>query len=112
MRVKSLASIKHRKIRKLTKGFRHSARRRITAGKEALMHAGHYAYVGRHLRKRDMRALWIVRLSAAVKLAGTNYSSFIGGMKKANVELDRKVLSEIAVKDPSSFEKIVKFITQ
>ena len=112
MRVKSIASIRHRKVRKLTKGFRHSARRRITAGKEALMHAGHYAYVGRHLRKRDMRALWIIRLSAALKLVGTSYSRFIGNMKKSNVELDRKMLAEIAVKDPSSFEKIVQFLSK
>ena len=107
MRVKTIASIRHRKIRQLTKGFRHAARKRIRVGKEALMHAGHYAYVGRRLRKRDMRALWIVRISAAAKQEGTNYSTLISQMKKSNVEIDRKILSDIAVKDSNSFKKIL-----
>lgn len=107
MRVKSIASIRHKKVRAATKGFKHSARRRIGAAKEALMHAGHYAYVGRRLRKRDMRALWITRLSAAAKVNGTSYSKLFGLMKKNNVEIDRKILSDIAIKDAETFKKIV-----
>ncbi len=107
MRVKSIASRKHKKIRQATKGFRNAARRRINAGKQAIMHAGQYAYVGRRLRKRDMRSLWIVRLSAAAKAEGTSYSVLINKLKKANIEIDRKILSDIAIKDYNTFKKIV-----
>lgn len=107
MRVKSIASRKHKKIRQATKGFRHAARRRINAGKQALMHAGQYAYIGRRLKKRDLRSLWIVRLSAAAKENGTSYSVLVNKLKKANIELDRKVLSDIAAKDPNTFKEIV-----
>lgn len=110
MRVKSIASRKHKKIRQATKGFRHAARKRIGAGKEAVMHAGMYAYVGRRLKKRDLRSLWITRLSAAVKELNLNYSTFISKMKKADVQLDRKILSEIAAKDKATFQKIVSHL--
>lgn len=110
MRVKSIASRKHKKIRQATKGFRHAARKRIGAGKEAVMHAGMYAYVGRRLKKRDLRALWITRLSAALKELNSNYSTFIAKMKKADVQLDRKILSDIAAKDKATFEKIVNHL--
>ena len=106
-RVKSIAQRRHRKIKEATKGFRQARRRRIKAGKEALMHAGMYAYVGRKDRKGDMRALWIIRLSAAAKLRGLSYSNLIAGLKKENIELDRKILSDIAIKDPETFDKIV-----
>jgi len=76
--------------------------------KEALLHAGQYAYEGRKLRKRDLRALWIMRVNAAVRKRGLSYSRFIAGLKKEKIEIDRKILSEIAVKDPETFEKIVK----
>lgn len=108
MRVKTLASKKHRKIRAATKGYRHARRRRVGAGKEAIMHAGHYAYVGRKLRKRDLRSLWITRISAATKEAGMSYSRFINALKSAKIEVDRKILAEIAVKDINSFKKIVE----
>ncbi len=109
-RVKSIAARKHRKIRSAAKGFRQARRRRIKAAKEALMHAGQYAYVGRKDRKGDMRSLWITRLSAASKLRGISYSKFIAELKKNKIELDRKILSDIAINDPATFDKIVSEI--
>lgn len=109
-RVKSTASRKHRKILARAKGFRQARRRRIQTAKEALLHAGQYAYEGRKLKKRDLRALWITRLNAAVREEGLSYSKFINLLKKTKVELDRKILSEIAAKDPGTFKRIVKEI--
>lgn len=106
-RVKSIAARRHRKIKQAARGFKQARRRRVKAAKEALMHAGRYAYVGRKDRKGDMRALWITRLSAAVKARGLSYSKFIAGLKKEKIELDRKVLSDIAINDPKVFDKIV-----
>lgn len=107
MRVKSIASRKHRKILAQAKGFKHARRRRIQTAKEAVLHAGAYAYHGRKRKKRDLRSLWITRISAAVKMEGLSYSKFMSMLKKAKVELDRKILSDIAVKDIESFKKIV-----
>jgi len=109
-RVKSKAQINHRKTKKLTKGFKQSRRTRIKAGKEAVLHAGQYAYVGRKLRKRDMRALWIIRISAAAKANGTNYSKLMKGLKDNKIEIDRKILSDIAIKEPETFKKIISEI--
>ncbi|KKR12025.1 MAG: 50S ribosomal protein L20 [Candidatus Woesebacteria bacterium GW2011_GWA1_39_21] len=106
-RVKSIARRRHKKIRDATKGFTQARRRRVKAGKEALLHAGQYAYVGRKDRKSNMRRLWITRLSAAVKQRGFSYSKFIAGLKKEKIELDRKILSDIAISDPETFDKIV-----
>jgi large subunit ribosomal protein L20 len=106
-RVKSKAIIRHRKVKKLAKGYHAARSRRFKQAKEAVMHAGQYAYIGRKLRKRDLRRLWVVRLSAAVKKLGTSYSKFIANLKKEKIELDRKILSDIAVKNPEVFEKIV-----
>ncbi len=110
MRVKSIASRKHKKIREATKGFRNAARRRIVVGKQAIMHAGQYAYIGRRLKKRDLKSLWIIRLGAAAKENNTSYSVMIHNLKKANIELDRKVLSDIAIKDNATFKKILASI--
>ena len=109
-RTKSISAVRHRKTLKAAKGFKQARRRRVKTAKEALMHAGHYAYVGRKDRKGDMRSLWITRLSAAVKLRGLSYSKFIAGLKKEKIELDRKILSDIAIKDPETFDKIVSEI--
>ncbi len=109
-RVKSPAIVRHGKIRKETKGFKQARRVRIKAGQEAILHAGQYAYIGRKLRKRDFRGLWIMRLNAAVREHGLSYSKFISGLKKANIEIDRKILAEIAVSDPNSFKEIVSSI--
>jgi large subunit ribosomal protein L20 len=106
-RVKSKAAIKHRKVLKQAKGFHAARSNRYKAAHEAVMHAGAYAFHGRKLKKRDLRSLWIVRLSAASKLLGTSYSKLIGSLKKEKIEIDRKILSDIAAKNPTVFEKIV-----
>lgn len=106
-RVKSTSAIRHRKVRKAAKGFKQARSRRYGAAKEATLHAGQYAYHGRKLRKRDLRSLWIKRLNAAVRENGMSYSKFIDGLKKSKIEIDRKILSDIAVKDPDTFKKIV-----
>ena len=72
------------------------------------MKSGNYAFVGRKLKKRDFRRLWITRISAACKLNGTNYSTFMNGLKKANIDLNRKMLSEIAISDPAAFASLVE----
>lgn len=107
MRVKSVSAIRHRKILKRAKGYRQARSSRIQVAKEAVLHAGAYAYHGRKLKKRDLRALWITRISAATKALGVSYSRFIAGLKKEKIEIDRKILSDIAAKDPESFKKIV-----
>ena len=109
-RVKSIAQRRHRRILKAAKGFKNARSRRVKTAKEALLHAGQYAYVGRKLRKRDLRSLLIIRLNAAVREHGISYSKFIAGLKKEKIELDRKILADIAVNDPDTFGKIVSEI--
>lgn len=108
MRVKSVSARRHRKVLKAAKGFRQARRRRIQTAKEAVLHAGAYAYHGRKLKKRDLRSLWIIRMNAALREGGISYSKFIAGLKKEKIELDRKILAEVAVSDPDTFKKIVK----
>ncbi len=108
MRVKSVSAIRHRKTLARAKGFKQARSRRIQTAKEALVHAGAYAYHGRKLKKRNLRSLWITRISASVKAQGISYSKFIAGLKKEKIEIDRKILSDIATRDPKTFEKIVK----
>jgi large subunit ribosomal protein L20 len=100
---------RHKKVLNLTKGFRGTNNRLYKRAHEALLHAGQYAYIGRKLRKRDIRRLWITRITAAVKQIGEslNYSRFIKNLKTAKIELNRKMLSEIAVKDFDTFKEIV-----
>jgi len=98
---------KHRRIKTRVRGFKQSRRTRVKAAKEALLHSGQYAYIGRKLKKRDLRSLWIKRLNAAVREHGLKYSEFISKLKAKKIELDRKILAEIAVKDPETFKKIV-----
>lgn len=107
MRIKSIASRRHRKILKQARGFKQARRRRIQTAKEAVLHAGAYAFHGRKLRKRDLRALWIIRLNAAARENGLTYSKMVSGLKKAKIELDRKILADIAVSDPKTFSEIV-----
>jgi len=111
-RSKSKASIKHKKIRKLAKGYKFSASRRVKTAKEAILHAGQYAYVGRKRKKRDLRSLWITRINAGVREHDLSYSRFMNLLKKNKIELDRKILSDIAVKDPKTFESIVKEVNK
>ncbi len=108
MRIKSVSARRHRKILARAKGFRQARRTRIQTAKEAVLHAGAYAFHGRKLKKRDLRSLWIVRMNAVLKSLGVSYSKFIPALKKEKIELDRKIMSEIAAKDPETFKKIVK----
>lgn len=100
----------HKKLLARTKGFRMTRNRLVKVAIEADLHAHQYAFIGRKLRKRDFRSLWIVRISAAVKQVDPtlNYSRFMNALKKANITLDRKSLSEIAIHDMPTFETIVK----
>ncbi len=100
---------RHKKVLESNKGFRGANRRLYKRAHEALLHAGQYAYIGRKLRKRDFRKLWITRLSAAIKevSAELNYSRVINLLKKANIQLNRKMLSEIAIRDFETFKRII-----
>lgn len=98
---------KHKKLLELTKGHIGLRSRAVRVAKQAALHAGAYAYHGRKLKKRDFRALWITRISQAVKQEGISYSVFINKLKKAQVELDRKILSHLVVNDPTVFKYIV-----
>ncbi|MDD2224769.1 MAG: 50S ribosomal protein L20 [Candidatus Shapirobacteria bacterium] len=112
MRVKTgtVRRAAHKKVLKAAKGFWMTRHKRFKVAHEAVMHAGQYAFVGRRLRRRDMRQLWITRLNAALKPFEIKYSAFIKMMKDKNVELNRKVLSEIAINDNATFKSIVDFI--
>ncbi|MDQ5901064.1 MAG: large subunit ribosomal protein [Patescibacteria group bacterium] len=98
---------KHNKLLGLTKGFRGTKSRLIKVAHEAALHAGAYAFHGRKLRKRDMRTLWITRISEAAKRENTSYSVLMDGFKKANIALDRKILSDLVVNDPTVFKQLV-----
>lgn len=109
-RVKSFEQKKHRRVLSLAKGYKNARSRRFHAANEAVLHAGQYAFAGRKLKKRDLRALWIVRLNAAVREHGLSYSKFISGLKKAKVEIDRKIMADIAVADKETFSKVVESV--
>lgn len=98
---------RHKKVLKRTKGFRMTKGRLYKVSKEADLHAGQYAYAGRKLRKRDMRRLWITRVNAALTPYNLSYSKFINGLKKAKIELNRKILADLAISDPETFKEIV-----
>jgi len=99
------AKKKRRATLELTKGFRGEAKSNYKRAKEALMKADSYAYRDRRNRKRDFRRLWITRINAAARENGMSYSRFIHGMAAAGIELDRKVLADIAVRDPETFRR-------
>ena len=96
------------KTLKLAKSYWGSKSRHFKMAKQAVAKSGVYAYVGRKLKKRDFRSLWITRISAAVKPYGLNYSVFMNGVKKAGIEMNRKALSELAISDPAAFEVLVE----
>lgn len=98
----------HKKILKLAKGFRGAESKQYRVANQAVMRSMQNAYVGRKRRKRDFRRLWITRISAACKQNGINYSTFMNGLKKAGVDLNRKMLSEVAIADPAAFTKLVE----
>ena len=105
----ALATRKRRnKTLKLAKGYWGGKSRLFKTAKEAVMKSGQYAYVGRRLKKRDFRRLWITRISAACKANGMNYSTFMNGLKKANITLNRKMLSEIAINDAAGFTALTE----
>ncbi len=97
---------RHKKILALTKGHKGSRSKLYRVAKESMLHALHYAYVHRREKKGDMRKLWNVRINAAARLNGLSYSKLIHGLKTANVAIDRKMLSEVAIKDPEAFSAI------
>lgn len=96
------------KILGMAKGYWGSKSRHYKMANQAVMKSLRYAYVGRKLRKRDFRRLWITRISAACKLNGINYSRFMNGLKKAGIQMNRKMLSETAINDPASFAALVE----
>ena len=93
---------------KLAKGYWGSKSKHFKMAKQAVMKSGNYAFVGRKQKKRQFRNLWITRINNAVRAQGMNYSSFMNGLKKAGVELNRKMLSEMAIHDPASFNALVE----
>lgn len=96
------------KVMKMAKGYYGSKSSLFKTAKQAVMKSGQYAYVGRKQKKRDFRRLWITRISAACKMNGMNYSTFMNGLKKADIELNRKMLSEIAIADPAAFTALTE----
>ena len=101
---------KHRKLLNLTKGYRGIRNRATKQAHEAILHAGSYAFHGRKLKKRNFRALWNIRIGEAAKLNGLSYSIFMHKLKKSNVQLDRKILSDLVVNDPTTFKHIVEHV--
>ena len=103
---------RHKKVLLAARGFHASSHRNYKWAKEALIHAWDHAYRNRRERKGDFRRLWIIRIGAACRQSGTTYSRFIYGLKKAGVELDRKILADLAVRDLPAFEKLVAMVSQ
>ena len=101
---------RHQKVLKQTKGFRMTKGRLYKVSKEAALHQGQYAYAGRKLKKRDIRRLWIIRINAGLKPFSLSYSKFINLLKKNNIDLNRKMLSELAVNNPEVFKSLVSQI--
>lgn len=103
---------RHKRILKLTKGYWGQRKNVFKRAKETLLRAMAFAFKGRKMKKRDMRGLFIVRISAATKQRGMSYSKFIYGLKKANIELNRKMLSQLAIFEPAAFSKLVELAKQ
>ena len=99
---------RHKRLLEKAKGYRGGRSKLIKEARQAVVHAGADAYRGRKEKKRQMRSLWIVRINAALEPHNISYSQFIGKLKTKKIDLDRKVLSQIAIEDPKSFEAIVK----
>lgn len=99
---------RRKKVLKLAKGYWGAKSKHFKMAKQAVMKSGNYAYIGRRQKKRDFRRLWITRISAACRINGINYSTFMNGLKKSGVSLNRKMLSEIAIADSEGFAKLVQ----
>lgn len=110
MRIKRATNAvkKRRKILKQAKGYRGAKSKLYRVAREQVMKSGMYAYIGRKQKKRDFRALWITRINAACRLNDISYSRFIAGLKANNISLNRKVLADLAVRDPEAFAALVK----
>jgi large subunit ribosomal protein L20 len=108
MRVKSPRRQHHNTVLDLAKGYRMTKNRLYKVAHEAVVHAGQYAFAGRRIRRRDFRVLWINRINASLKNQGVRYSDFINALKKSSIQLDRKILSELATNQPNVFANIVK----
>lgn len=102
------AKKRHRKVLRQAKGYYGSKSLLFKTANQAVMKSLSYAYIGRKHRKRDFRRLWIARINAAARLNGTSYSKLMGGLKKANIEMNRKMLAELAVNNPQEFAKLVE----
>ena len=99
------------KVLKAAKGYWGSKSKHFKMAKQAVMKSGNYAFIGRKLKKRDFRKLWITRISAQAKVNGMNYSRFMNGLKKAGIDLNRKMLAELAVNDKEAFAALVEKAT-
>ncbi|MCI8756292.1 MAG: 50S ribosomal protein L20 [Oscillospiraceae bacterium] len=99
---------RRKKVLKLAKGYFGAKSKHFKMAKEQVMKSGNYAFAGRKMKKRDFRRLWITRISAACRMNGVNYSSFMNGLKKAGIELNRKMLSELAINDAAGFTALVE----
>lgn len=99
---------RRKKVLKLAKGYWGAKSKHFKMAKQAVMKSGNYAFIGRKHKKRDFRRLWITRISAACRMNGINYSTFMNGLKKANINLNRKMLAEIAVSDSAAFKGLVE----
>lgn len=109
VRVRSKVA-RHRRVKRImkrAKGFTHSRSKHLKVAKETLLRAGAYAYAHRKLKRRDLRSLWIVRINAAARADGMSYSVFMNGLKKVGIELDRKVLADMAAREPAAFSALV-----
>jgi large subunit ribosomal protein L20 len=98
---------RHKKVIKQAKGYRGTRSKLYKRANEAVLRAGEHAFAGRRKRRRDLRRLWITRINAALTPHNLNYSRFIKGLKEANIQLDRKILADLAVSDPKAFEQVV-----
>lgn len=105
-----IAHKKRERLLKYTKGFRWGRKSKERAAKEALLHAWTHAFRGRKQKKRDFRALWQVKIDAAVRTEGMSYSKFIAGLKRAKIGLDRKILADLAEHEPAVFKKVVTMV--
>ena len=102
------AKKRHKKVLKQAKGYYGAKSKLFRTANQAVMKSLNYAYIGRKQRKRDFRKLWIARINAAARLNGMSYSRFINGLKKANIDINRKMLSEMAIHDAEGFSKLVE----
>lgn len=108
MRVKSPRRQRHNKLLAKAKGYRMARRKWYRVASEAVLHAGQYAFAGRHLRRRDLRSTWITRLNIQLRTLGLTYSTFMSALKKANITVDRKIMADLSVRQP----EVIKSIAQ